>query len=484
MVVAPLFTATLASSMNDMVFLQRHTCADALVAFGGRGSLSAARFHLDVLNLAKQFQLSPLSTWAIGCEDAYFFAASLMALAVAGKTAVLPGHLRVQQLQENFNAGCFQALLVEETLIKKNSDFVSGIPALLVCAVDGLIATAHDDESNLYLSNSAWVLAVSPLAIVRCYTSGSTGYPKAIDKTYAQLGAELNILYSLFGDAWSGAEVLATVSCQHLYGLLFRILLPLYAGAAFCRDTLEYPEQLVAQASDARILIASPALLRRLDQQLSAVHYRSVYSSGGVLPFVAAHMTQMLLGQLPLEIYGSTETGGIAWRQQYTESECWQVLPDIVVSQNDEKQLVLNSPFIEQKNYVTDDLVEFNSPERFLLLGRADRIVKIEEKRIALDDVERRLRECDGIDDAAVVVIEQGIRTVLGAVLVLQKNTVDIAHYAADNMHSFFQMLRHDLLKVLDPVAIPRRFRIVDSIPVNAQGKRQTVALRELFSCE
>jgi acyl-coenzyme A synthetase/AMP-(fatty) acid ligase len=53
---------------------------------------------------------------------------------------------------------------------------------------------------------------------------------------------------------------------------------------------------------------------------------------------------------------------------------------------------------------------------RFRLLGRADRIVKIEERRVSLDALERALREDAEVDDARVLVLP-GQREQLAAVV-------------------------------------------------------------------
>ena len=52
---------------------------------------------------------------------------------------------------------------------------------------------------------------------------------------------------------------------------------------------------------------------------------------------------------------------------------------------------------------------------RFELLGRADRIVKVEERRISLDAIEARLRESEWVDEVRLVALP-GRRVLLAAV--------------------------------------------------------------------
>ena len=37
----------------------------------------------------------------------------------------------------------------------------------------------------------------------------------------------------------------------------------------------------------------------------------------------------LLLGVAPVEVYGSSETGGVAWRQRARHGDTWQPLPGI-----------------------------------------------------------------------------------------------------------------------------------------------------------
>ncbi len=84
----------------------------------------------------------------------------------------------------------------------------------------------------------------------------------------------------------------------------------------------------------------------------------------------------------PVEIYGSSETGGIAWRQ--TES-LWQPLPGVQLALNTEGALRIDSPWLALgQTEQTADAAELFADGRFALRGRLDRIIKLEEKRISL----------------------------------------------------------------------------------------------------
>ena len=68
------------------------------------------------------------------------------------------------------------------------------------------------------------------------YTSGRTGVAQAITKKLGQLAREVATLERQFGQIAATAEILSTVSHQHIYGLLFRMSVAAgSAGGRFMR---------------------------------------------------------------------------------------------------------------------------------------------------------------------------------------------------------------------------------------------------------
>ena len=85
------------------------------------------------------------------------------------------------------------------------------------------------------------------------YTSGSTGVAQAIPKNLSQMSAEIATLETQFGDVIDDADIVATVSHQHIYGLLFNVLWPLSAGRAFAARSFGSFEGLDEDASPTRL---------------------------------------------------------------------------------------------------------------------------------------------------------------------------------------------------------------------------------------
>lgn len=319
------------------------------------------------------------------------------------------------------------------------------------------------------------------------YTSGSTGAAQAIPKCLRQLADEVATLENLFGARLGSADIVATVSHQHIYGLLFKVLWPLATGRAIHAQSLTYPEQLAQLLASAEcVLISSPAHFKRLSDMPAwadaAQRLRAVFSSGGPLPRDVALDVGRLLGQMPIEVYGSSETGGIAWRQRTAQSdESWASLPKVDWRiAEDDHLLEVRSPHLPNAEwYRSSDRVQQAGDNRFVLLGRVDRIVKIEEKRISLDAVESHLRASPLVADARTLVQDgKRHRIVAFVVLSVHGNTqlMQLGKLAVT------RLLRDWLSDSVERVGLPRVWRFPGALPINAHGKTTHAELLALLN--
>jgi 3-hydroxymyristoyl/3-hydroxydecanoyl-(acyl carrier protein) dehydratase len=105
---------------------------------------------------------------------------------------------------------------------------------------------------------------------------------------------------------------------------------------------------------------------------------------------------------------------------------------------------------------------------RFELLGRLDRIVKLEEKRISLPMLEQALVAHDWVAEARLGVVQES-RAVLGALLVL--SDAGLFALREHGRRSLTEALRKHLSQHCEALALPRRWRLVRQLPLNSQGK-------------
>ncbi len=368
----------------------------------------------------------------------------------------------------------------------------AGVAVLLLPDLQDQTRQRWAQQVDLWLTASADLddLPAAPLApaaldLEQCRlslcTSGSSGEPKLIEKSLRQLANEVLALEQLWGADLGQACIIGSVAAQHIYGLLFRVLWPLCAGRTFVRRQLAFSEDLQRSSREHPQFawVASPALLKRMGDNLdwpalSAV--RRVFSSGGALPEEAASSLQQRLGQWPTEILGSSETGGIAWRQG---DRLWRPFAEVQLTQDADGALQVASPYLPVGNVEqTADAARFEADGRFELLGRLDRIVKLEEKRISLPMLEQALQEHPWVAEARLGVVQEN-RAYLGALLVLSGQGLHTLRN--QGRRALTEALRQHLLKHCEAMALPRRWRLLQQLPFNAQGKLPQAEVQALL---
>lgn len=446
--------------------LSQNRAPESIVCFDDNSEITWQTFNDDLSQLVNLLSSSPFQRVAICTQDSYLFSVAFLACAVSKKHIILPGNYQpcaLAELSEHFDC-----LLVDDSIGEVEVSDVRNIQTLL----------NSNTEAQKPLTDNLPDIDLAAIQLT-LFTSGSSGTPKAINKTLEHLDIEIAQLNKNWGDLLKGNRVHSTVSHQHIYGLLFRVLWPLCSGVPFARHNLEYPEQILSHANKQSVLISSPALLKRLKHETKSAQLAGVFSSGGPLPTESAHQALNLLGHLPIEVFGSTETGGIAFRQQESAQTPWQLFDCIEASLNSENCIKLLSPYIDKNNwYQTADECEMVSSNQFILKGRTDRVIKIEEKRVSLVEVEKRLEQLPWVSECVVIPFEEPERLILASVLVLSDQGQ--AKLATMSKGKFWLMLRSELRKWLEPIAIPRKYRVVDEIPLNSQGKRLTSHIEQL----
>lgn len=439
--------------VDDMIAYIKSTwhSSEPFVYHDERGWLSFAEFWQRVAQKIAYLRTQTSSHYVLWLDRSDEFFAWLWACVLTQKDVVLPPALTTQLM----DAWTAQGYV-----------FVHQLGAL------------STDSIAIQDVNVDWQTALNRLGIC-FYTSGSTGQPKPIHRSMSQLLSEGQQVRQTF-DFSENFIVFCSVSHQHLYGLTFGLLLPLMSGQTFYPEQLVYPEGLTYQlqryqmlypAYRQMIVISSPALLGRC----AGVHEfgcERLFSSGGKLDAgVAEHYTQGIT-----EIYGSSETGAVAYR----DASCavWQTLSDVKIGVSDEQTLMVKSPRAYQSDWIiTQDLVAM-SEQGLSLLGRADRIVKLEEKRLSLDEIEQAFCQLDVVDDVHVLLVEHGQRAFLSVAVAL---TASAKTMLSQGKKSVVRHIKQHLKSRLEPIAIPKHWRFVDELPRNTQSKLNKQWVRNLF---
>jgi len=340
----------------------------------------------------------------------------------------------------------------------------------------------HLPLANPPSAAAAFEVRISPDARLTFFTSGSSGQPKQIVKRFAHLVREARSLERHFGDG-ERLPIYATVSHQHIYGFLFKLLWPVVSGRSFGAQTIEYPEELVGISSrGAFFLVSTPAFLKRCYvPDFRTETCRRVFSSGGYLESSAADLAHSVLGIYPTEIYGSTESGGIAYREaSATDGRApWRPFAGIALSSSDEGQLKVCSPYFDEAILTMGDRVEFLPDASFRLLGRVDDVVKIEEKRVSLAELGDWAQRAGLTREVVMIALSQGGRQQTACLAVL--NEVGLRLMDEGGHVELCSRLRARLIERFDAVVIPRKFRFLESLPYNEQSKLARADLARYF---
>lgn len=297
--------------------------------------------------------------------------------------------------------------------------------------------------------------------VVTFHTSGSTGKSKEIVKTFESLAKEVAMHRDYYRRNYDlkGAKMLSTIDPGHMYGTLWRVMLPKALSLPVDEEIILTPESLLAKMSEAEkvFLVTTPSFLERFtsyaEEYSIPKNTIEIVTSGAPLSASTEKRTAEIFGVVPRQIFGSTETGGVAWKRG---GEVAHVFDGVKVWL-EEGRLTVKSPFSFRNPYrMGDGAVIAADGRTFSLSGRLDRLVKINEERVNLAEMEAKIREL-GYRDAAVVAIEGKRGATLGVVLVGEKkSTIE---------------LRKEMQKVFPKGTLPKKYRFVKELPRNNQGK-------------
>lgn len=439
------------------------------------GTRTRGEFALAAAGWKNAIEKSGARSVALYFSEIFDSAAALFGCWAAGVRAVLPAD-------------------TSEMLVERLKDEVQAVAGDFPesCPIQRLTSKPATEPCRTILDASRPLVAL--------FTSGSTGVPTMVVKRLSQLFCEVESIntrgHGQERELTPSTVIFSTVSQQHIYGLLFSLLWPLRSARAVWHTRILYPEELltnickVTQAA----WVASPAHLNRLPEhplwEKVRPILRAVYSSGGPLSDNGLRSSISLTGLSPIELLGSSESGGIAWRKRTLDAngcivdDGFRALPatqfKIVNS-----LLTIKSPQLATDDWETtaDRAILNPDGETFRLLGRSDRIVKIEGKRVSLKTIEEAISATELISeikaftrpnqrqDGSERIAVAAVPTAEGCRILLE-----------EGKQALVKRLRTTLLKHIERVCLPRQWRFTWALPQNAMGKVTTVTLETLFS--
>ena len=322
--------------------------------------------------------------------------------------------------------------------------------------------TAVNDENFLnFLANEpAKGLKFDPQAKFYLQTSGSSGKSKMIEKSLAQMIKESEYLARELNFSEQNT-FFSSVSHRHMFGLTFKVFLPLALGARVIADELNYPEAILGLELANHVFIASPVLLRTLAQSPAASALKDlsgIVSAGSPLKKELRGELGRICDARIIEIYGSTETGIVA-------KDCGdglRLFGAVDAGLDDRGALNVSSPWCEF--FQTNDAASIDEG-RLTLQGRIDRIVKLNDKRVSLESIEAKLLESGLLADCYCAPHPKFKRIAA----LLEFNGEGLKKFRKIGKKGVVAELK-ELLKLEFKNSV-RYFKIVEKMPRNQQGK-------------
>ncbi len=302
-------------------------------------------------------------------------------------------------------------------------------------------------------------------------TSGSTGAPRALPFTAAQLLADGAQVCATMGVTGADAN-LALIPFGHSYGLGNLVLPLLLHGAAVVCGSGPLPGLIAADCARWRptVFPAVPALVRGLVlaelPREALAGLRTVISAGAPLEPALAVAFREKYGPTVHGFYGSSETGGITYdrdgaatasgRGAGTPLEGVRLHPG-----RGGRFLVESAAVTGRGRHSPKDRGRIEAGGGLVLLGRVGRIVKVEGRRLDLGEVEALLRGVPGVREACALADPRRPDAV-AAVVAGGPSAAGLRAALAGRAAAW---------------KIPRRIVVVDEWPLTARGKTDRRAL-------
>lgn len=293
--------------------------------------------------------------------------------------------------------------------------------------------------------------------LINFFTSGSTAQPKIITKNFENLENEACAVSKQFRFD-KNLQVYSTTIMPHMFGLTFHFMLPMYLGLVINTNKVDFPEQMIEE--NPYMLISSPSFLEKMakyEVDFPSFPKRIITAGDKLKENVYSFFAQK---SDIIEIYGSTETGVIAYKNG---TKNFKTFDEVGISQSENGCITVKSNFFMEKEIKMEDVIEKVSDNEFSLKGRNDRIVKIKEKRVSLAELETALKTHKSVNDAYCFKY--------GDVLACAVITNDFSLNDT--------VLREHLAKYSE--IIPKKWRFLDELPKTDTGKTDKEKLEQIF---
>ncbi|HEX7150836.1 MAG TPA: class I adenylate-forming enzyme family protein [Thermoanaerobaculia bacterium] len=316
-------------------------------------------------------------------------------------------------------------------------------------------------------------------------TSGSTGMPKGIVVTEANLAADSANICSTMGITAADLN-LGAIPFSHSYGFSNLVMPLLLQGTAVVVSNDYLPQSIVDLCNRFGCTVAP--LIPMVYDHLTTVPrgdgefttLRTFISAGAPLPAATSKKFRERFGIDIHTFYGCSECGGITYDRAGGSVERGTVggaLNGVTLTGNGTRlrvrsgsvacgYLVDAATFVafENSTFQTDDLIELREDE-VAITGRSSDLINIAGKKVNPREVEAVIAQMDGVRQVKVYGAPAGARgEVVAAAIVGTPNVTR-------------EQVREFCRERLSLHKVPRIVKLIEAIPVDERGKVKRAAL-------
>lgn len=303
--------------------------------------------------------------------------------------------------------------------------------------------------------------------IITFKTGGTSENTKNVDKSFNNLKIECEDIFKALNIP-KELTFTTTTTPEHLFGFTFYLMLPYFFNYKRTQKRINYPEDI---SIDNAVLITTPSFLQAMKKYgvKPIVNLKIIITAGAELKQDVFKYAQSISDRV-IEIYGSTETGVIGFRENYNDK--FRKFDGIEIIETNNDYTRINTKYSKENIVQIEDRIEYSNNE-IVFLGRSGRVLKVLEKRISAEEMENELKKSNFVKECFC--FEHGDK--IATLVVLEKEGIDFAiKYGTKKLSSFLKNSICDKFEIL-----PSKWRYWDEIPRNIKGKIDKTTIKELF---